>query len=60
MNVIIYANYKLKTIEQPCINSFSNLIPAIVSNAPMMQLNILALEFVVKCQASREVISYFI
>lgn len=49
MNVIIYANYKLNCTKD-CSSSFafisfSNLISAVVSNTPMIQLNTWALEF---------------
>lgn len=52
MIIIIYANYKLNCTKNcsssSALISFGNLISAVVSNAPMMQLNISALEFVCK------------
>lgn len=64
MNIVIYANYKLNCTKD-CSNSsalisFSNLISAIVSNAPVIPSNISALEFAAKCQASEEATSRFI
>lgn len=48
MNIIIHVNYRLNCTKDHsfALMSFSNLISAMVSNVPMMQLNISALEFV--------------